>query len=300
MLQMRLAHSCPCVQGDERASRPRDSSSSYCTSMMLFVSRFRRAAGALLVVALLAAAPAGSALAQSGTSGSTSLDAALAEVDSLREAGAFRDAFGQLNTLRNEHPDHAGVLYRLAFTRVDIGEQADSDRQRETLYSEALDDAEAALQADTSSANAHLAMAIAQGRVALSAGTKEKIGRSRAVKQHADRAIEINPDLAAAYHVRARWNREVADLGFFSRAIVKTVYGGLPEASFEQAVEDFKTAIQKEDKIVHHLELARTYMKMDRESDARSELQKVLAMDASDPDDPMHKRDARKLLDEIG
>lgn len=268
--------------------------------MMPFSSRFVRAAGALLVAAVLAAAAAGGAAAQSDASSASSLDAALAEVDSLREAGAFRDAFGQLSTLRNEHPNHAGVLYRLAFTRVDIGEQADSDRQRENLYSQALDDAQAALQADSSSADAHLAMAIAQGRVALTAGTKEKIRRSRAVKQHADRAIEINPNLAAAYHVRARWNREVADLGFFSRAIVKTVYGGLPEASFEQAVEDFKTAIQKEDGIVHHLELARTYLKMDRESDARSELQKVLAMDASDPDDPRHKRKARELLDDLG
>ena len=267
--------------------------------MPLF-SRFFRAAGACLVAALLVAATAGGAAAQYDGSATSSPDAALAEVDSLREAGAFRDAFGQLNSLRNEHPNHAGVLSRLAFTRVDIGEQADSDRQRENLYSQALDDAQAALEADSSDANAHLAMAIAQGRVALTAGTKEKIRRSRAVKQHADRAIEIDPGLAAAYHVRARWNREVADLGFFSRAIVKTVYGGLPEASFEQAVKDFKTAIQKEDKIVHHLELARTYVKMDRASDARSELETVLAMDASDPDDPMHKRDARELLDDLG
>jgi uncharacterized protein HemY len=64
-------------------------------------------------------------------------------------------------------------------------------------------------------------------------------------------------------------------------------------------VRDFETAIRLEDKIVHHLELARTYMKMDREQEARDHLQTALSMNASDPDDPMHKSDARDLLDDL-
>jgi tetratricopeptide (TPR) repeat protein len=180
-----------------------------------------------------------------------------------------------------------------------MGEQLTAESQQRSYYEAALENAEAALAADSSDAHAHLARAIAEGRVALSAGTKERIRRSRAVKRHADRAIELDSTLAAAYHVRARWNREVADLGFFERTIVRTVYGGLPAASFEQSVRDFETAIRLEDKIVHHLELARTYMKMDREQEARDHLQTALSMNASDPDDPMHKSDARDLLDDL-
>ncbi|PEN12967.1 hypothetical protein CRI94_12050 [Longibacter salinarum] len=223
----------------------------------------------------------------------------LVEADSLRRAGAFREAFGLLTSLKQEHPSNAEVLYRLALTRVDMGEIADSGQRRQSMYKSALEDAKAAVEADTALAFAHLSRAIAEGRVALTAGTKEKIQRSRAVKRHADQAIELDPDMASAYHVRARWNREVADLGFFSRAIVKTVYGGLPEASFEQSVRDFKTAIQKEDKIVHHIELARTYMKMDREDAAKEELQTVLAMENEDPDDPQHKKEAEELLNDL-
>lgn len=234
--------------------------------------------------------------AEAGSALAASLDA----VDSLRTSGDFRQALSQLSTLQSEHPANAEILWRLALTRVDIGEQFDSEKQQSSLYTQALTNAEAALQADSTNAHSHLAVAISQGRVALNAGTKEKIRRSRAVKHHADRAIELDPDLAAAYHVRARWNREVADLGFFERAIVKTVYGGLPEASFEQSVVDFEKAIALEDKIIHHLEIARTYVKMDRESDAQKHLQTALAMDATDPDDPKNKREARELLDDIG
>ncbi len=236
--------------------------------------------------------------AQSSAAGPIA-DERLQEIDSLRATGDFRKAFSQLMTLKNDHPGTAQVLYRLALTRVDMGEQLSGESQRKAYYEDALSDAKAAVEADSTLAKAHLSRAIAEGRVALTAGTKEKIQRSRAVKRHADRAIELDSTLASAFHVRARWNREVSDLGFFERAIVKTVYGGLPTASFEQSVADFKTAIRHEDKIVHHLELARTYEKMGKEDLAREELRTVLSMNASDPDDPTHKQEAQKLLDEL-
>ncbi|HHP7237716.1 tetratricopeptide repeat protein, partial [Longibacter sp.] len=213
-------------------------------------ARFGRLITLLLFgVAALVASP-GTSMAQtpdpSEIDASPELKPELIAVDSLRNAGAFRDAFGRLTSLKRDHPQNAEIHYRLALTRVDMGETSDSDQKRNSMYLAALENAKAALAADSMLAYSHLAAAIAEGRVALTAGTKEKIQRSRAVKHHADRAIELDPDMASAYHVRARWNREVADLGFFSRTIVRTVYGGLPEASFEQSVRDFKTAIEKE------------------------------------------------------
>jgi len=262
---------------------------------------FRSPVAVVLLAVVLAIATTGPSAAQSAESDAGEVSAAtLAEIDSLRQNGDFRKAFARLTTLRNENPSSAEVHYRLALTRVDMGEQLDSESQQRSYYEAALESANAALAADSTHAYAHLARAISEGRVALSAGTKERIRRSRAVKHHADRAVEIDSTLAAAYHVRARWNREVADLGFFERTIVRTVYGGLPPASFEQSVRDFKTAIRFEDKIIHHVELARTYMKMDREQEARDHLRTALSMSASDPDDPMHKSDARQLLDDLG
>lgn len=227
------------------------------------------------------------------------LKASLIEIDSLRSAGAYDEALSAIASLESEYENNADLLYRLALTRVDVGENEESDKRQSSMYSKALDAAQSAVDADSMNAYAHLSLAIAEGRVALTAGTKEKIQRSRAVKAHADRAIELDPDLSSAYHVRARWNREVADLGFFSRAIVRTVYGGLPEASFEQSVKDFKTAIEKEDTIVHHIELARTYLKMDREEDAKKQLELLLTMENDDPDDPRHKKEAQEMLGDL-
>jgi len=266
-------------------------------------ARFGRVIALLFFAVAAVLASPGTSTAQtpdpSEIEASPELKPKLIAVDSLRNAGAFRDAFGRLTSLKQDHPQNAEIHYRLALTRVDMGETSDSDQKRKSMYHAALENAQAAVAADSMLAYSHLAAAIAEGRVALTAGTKEKIQRSRAVKHHADRAIELDPDMASAYHVRARWNREVADLGFFSRTIVRTVYGGLPEASFDQSVRDFKTAIEKEDTIVHHIELARTYLKMDREAEARASLQTVLDMENDDPDDPQHKKEARELLDEL-
>ena len=260
---------------------------------LLLVPVATLAAGLLLAFAL-ATAPAH---AQSSDA-STAVD--FTAVDSLRTHGAFRDAYARLSTLRNQHPESAPVLWRRALVQVDLGEGADSDRRRNSLYEQALADAQAAVAADSADSHAHLAVAVAEGRVALTAGTREKVRRSRAVKHHADRALALDSTLASAYHVRARWNREVADLGFFSRTLVKAVYGGLPEASFEQAVRDFQTAIRLEDKVIHHLELAKTYVKMDREDDARTAFRTAIDMEPVDPDAPMHKEEARDRLDDLG
>jgi tetratricopeptide (TPR) repeat protein len=262
--------------------------------MMMPVLVRRAALGLGLLLGLILAPPSAAAQSTAATTPDFS------EIDSLRSEGAFRDAYARLNTFKNRYPESAPVYWRLALVQVDLGEVSESERTRNSLYEQSLGNARVALRLDSTDARAHLAVAVAEGRVALTAGTQEKIRRSRAVKRHSDRAIELDSTLASAYHVRARWNREVADLGFFSRTIVKTIYGGLPDASFEQAVRDFKTAIRLEDKVIHHLELGKTYLKMDREEEARAEFRTAINMNPVDPDAPLHKQEARDRLDDLG
>jgi len=258
--------------------------------------RLSRSAGLLFVLEILLAVPA---LAQSPPyTTEPSLQEAIAKVDSLRQTGDFQAALDWLQTLRDEHPERVAVLWRLVYTWADLGQATDDDRP--SYYENALEVAKAGLAADSSSARAHLAMAVAQGRAALNAGTQERIRRSRAVKRHADRAIALDSTLASAYHTRGRWHRGVSDIGFFKRAIVKTIYGGLPDASFEQAAQDFKRAIEFNDEVFHHLELARTYLKMDRPQAARRELKTALNMPSDDPFASKYKKEARKLLQELG
>lgn len=226
-------------------------------------------------------------------------DSAFADVDSLRAGGDFQSALVHLQDLRTRHGDHAEILSRMSLLKVDSAKTSDDDQRVKTLYQDALSLADDALAADSTVARAHHAKAVAEGRIALDAGRQERVRRSRTVKHHADRAIALDSTLDEPYHVRARWHREVADLGFLEKVVVKTVYGGLPDASIDQSVRDFKRAIALEDKRFHHLELARTYMQMDREEDAKEELRDLLELPPQGPFDRKYGLQAQQFLDSL-
>ena len=222
---------------------------------------------------------------------------ALEDIDRLREEGRYVEALEALEALAAEAPDNAEVLWRRSRTRVDIGEGAGDEDVQKTHYRAALSDADAAVAADTQNVEAHLARAIAAGRLALISGIRERIELSRDLKESIDRAIALDPHNGAAYHVRARWHYEGASLGLLERTIVKAVYGGLPEASYEQAVKDFQRAIAIDSSIlVNYLELGKTYLKLGRQDEAQQVLARVLALPTQHPDDPEHKQEAHRLL----
>jgi tetratricopeptide (TPR) repeat protein len=251
----------------------------------------------LLFGVLVASLLSGPSFAQ-GPPGRTSPSPdALQTIDSLRQVGDFRTALGQLNDLAQAHPESVDVLWRYAVLWSDYGKATDSERTAVGAYQQALKRADQALRVAEGSAWAHLSKAAAAGRAALHAGSnKRSIQLSRAVKEHEDRAIELDSTLAAAYHIRGVWHREVASLGFFTRAVVQTVYGGLPDASYEDAVADLKRASALETRAHHHLELGRTYLKMGETEAARAQLQIALEVPPADPFAPQNKAKARRLL----
>jgi tetratricopeptide (TPR) repeat protein len=257
---------------------------------------FHRLVLGLLPVFLLIALPANrAALAQLKEASSLSF----AEVERLRTEGAFRKAAVRLQALKKQHPNVASVLWRLSIVQVDRAEASDSLQKRRSLYTKAHRRARKALALDSTSAYTHLAVAVAEARSVARAGIKEKIDHSRAVIRHAQRAIDLDSTLAPAYYVRARWNREVADLGAVKRTLVNVMYGGLPDASFEQAVRDFKRAIRLDDKVAHRLELGKTYLRMNRQESAQEEFRIAINMDPIDPHGPRLKRIARQHLNDL-
>jgi tetratricopeptide (TPR) repeat protein len=226
------------------------------------------------------------------------LETALTTVDSLRKHGQFRSALTRLDSLAQVHSNRVAVHWRRALLSSDLGKDAQNDDTALRHHRRALEAAENALATDSTSAWAHLVTALAQGRITLYAGRSERVKRSRAVKRHADRALALDSSFAPAYHMRGRWHRQVASLNFLERTLVKTFYGGLPNASYEQSVADFQRAIALESKPYNHLELGKTFLRMDRDEAARKQFQKALETTGS-PHDAEYKREARSLLADL-
>jgi tetratricopeptide (TPR) repeat protein len=100
--------------------------------------------------------------------------------------------------------------------------------------------------------------------------------------------------------VLGRWNYEVANLSGPVKFIAETLYGKLPEASNEKALECFKKAGALNPKsLLNQAELGRTLAVLGQKDDARAALEKAIEMPSREKDDDETKDRARKALDAL-
>ncbi len=144
---------------------------------------------------------------------------------------------------------------------------------------------------------AHLALAVAYGRLTDIEDNRTKVAYSRLVKEEADKTLALDPREDFAYHVLGRWNYAVATLNPMLKLIAKFVYGGMPDASLEEAVRDYKKAIElAPQRVIHHHELARAYAALGRMDDARKEWQTELTLKPEDNEGVNDQKEAREQL----
>jgi hypothetical protein len=95
-----------------------------------------------------------------------------------------------------------------------------------------------------------------------------------------------------------RWNCEVANMSFLLTSFVRIVYGGLPKASNEMAIQCFKKAIELAPKrIIHHLQLARVYEITGQRKPMLDELKACASFAPYDMDDSDAQHIAAKVLE---
>ena len=86
-------------------------------------------------------------------------------------------------------------------------------------------------------------------------------------------------------------------MGGFKRAMGSLVYGKLPSSTNQAAVACFEKAIAiNPTRLMHHIELGRTYAQMGKKDDARRLIAKGLAMPDVEKDDPETKQHGREAL----
>jgi FimV-like protein len=85
------------------------------------------------------------------------------------------------------------------------------------------------------------------------------------------------------------------------RLLASTFLGrSIPEGSMEKSVEYLKKAISFNPRVIlHHLELAKTYIAIGEWQPARSLLKTVQELPIQFSDDAAHKKEAQQLSEEI-
>lgn len=232
---------------------------------------------------------------------------ASANVDELIRAGDAHDAqFKPDAALKcylpaeKERPEDPVLLVKIArqyvFRMDDLPSKSDKMDSAKT----GLSYAERAVKAAPQTSDPHLAIAIVYGKMTPLLGNKEKIEISKKIKEAAEKAVNLNPKDDYAWHLLGRWHQAMAGMSGLTRGIAQLVYGELPAASNEEAVKCFEKALAlNPQRLIHHVELGRTYAQMGRTEDAKKAINRGLSMPNREKDDPETKQRGRATLQEL-
>ncbi len=229
---------------------------------------------------------------------------AAADVDVLVRQGLDAEAkldpktaLGFFRRADTAKPDDPFILQKIAQQLSDSTALAATKEDRQQLATDALAYAQRAMALAPNNAVNVLSVAICYGKIALNAGTRVKIEDSRLVKQYAEQALALDPNYDWAHHVLACWHEEVAALRLADRLALRLVYGGLPPASLDEAIAQFRRAAELAPKQpAHHLELGFALISAGRRDEARREFQLGLDLPPLEVSDAGDKERARAAL----
>jgi hypothetical protein len=158
-----------------------------------------------------------------------------------------------------------------------------------------------AVKADSNNATAHACVAVCYAKNSLFADVSTKVNYTRLMKLEAEKTVALDPRQDIGYYLLARWNYGVANIGLVSRAVVKVVYGGLPKASNEEAIADYKKAIEiSPERILNHAGLAAVYETIGDNKSEIAELKKCRDLKPISLEDEDARRDAVNKLTALG
>lgn len=229
-----------------------------------------------------------------------SVDEMVDQAKQLEKQMKEADALARYKEILKVQPDQLAALVEASELSSREGNRRKEKEEKARYFSEAKSYAEEALKLAPNDPGANYAMSVAMGRMALISGAKEKVAASRDVKRYAELAIKFNPNHAQAYHVLGKWNYEVANLSFLEKNAAKALFGGMPDGSLQQAIDNYEKCRRLDPSfILNYYELARAYKKNDQETQAMEVLKKAVTLRNIYQDDTAIKADCKKMLEEM-
>ena len=229
-----------------------------------------------------------------------SLTNSLAKADAAKKRGDVAEALQIYDTIQQTQTNSAAGMCTLSRCYCDLTYLTNSTDAQKDLVTRALGCAKQAVADDPSNATAHASLAVCYAKSCNFADIKTELAYSRLFKEEAEKAIALDPKQDVAYYLIGRWNYGIANAGFMARTYVKVIYGGLPQASFADAVTNFQKACAiAPNRILNHAGLAMAYDATGDKKSEIAELQKCCTLKPVGPEDQDAIHDAKKKLDAL-
>lgn len=221
----------------------------------------------------------------------------LAEAAQLEKNLKENEALEIYQSVLKLQPANNTALLRAAELSGRIGSRFKDSRQKASAYGNARYYAERALKQKENLAEAYYVMSLSSLQLASVNKGKDKAAYLRDMKFYADSSLLFNPSHAGSLYLTGKWNIEIEELNPAEKTAIKVLFGGMPKASLQDAIQYFEKArIANQWMLVNYLDLAKAYVKDHRTDRAIEVLNKMVKMPPRTGDDEALKGEGRKLL----
>lgn len=216
---------------------------------------------------------------------------------SLKEDAAL-DKYKQVIRIDS---NNVKALVRSSELSSAIGARQRDKNTKAMYYNLARDYADKAIYKDPKNADAYYVRAIAAGKLTETEPEKKKLVEDvKDIKNYADRALAINPNHGKANYILGKWNYEILTLSWAKKAAVKVLYGGMEQATIENAYKYMEKCKTIEPYFVpNYFDLAKAYQFDHKPAQAIGVLNQLVKLPTRTADDAALKSEAKKMLSEI-
>ncbi|XP_006806438.1 regulator of microtubule dynamics protein 1 [Neolamprologus brichardi] len=197
----------------------------------------------------------------------------------------------------------AEFLWRLARASRDLSllPNIEAGRKKQLTF-EAFEYAKKALEKDDLCSAAHKWYGICLSDIGDYEGVKVKIGNSYIIRDHLERAIELNPKDATSIHILGYWCFAFAELPWYQRKVAAVIFSSPPESTYEEALAFFLKAEEVDPNFYSKnlLMLGKTYLAMKDKEKALLWLTKTKEYPAHTLEDKEVHKEAVDLLKKLG
>eukprot|EP00731_Ephydatia_muelleri_P026288 Em0018g388a len=200
------------------------------------------------------------------------------------------------STVSQRTPKFCGDWSALATT---VGKFFTKDKtESKQLSDEATGYAKRAVAIDEHNFNTQKWMGIALSWSSDFEGTKVKIERSFAIRDHFLKAIECNPTDALGHHLMGLWCYGVAEVPWYQRKVAAVIFATPPSATYDEALAYFLKAEEAKPGfyVANWTCIGKTYVQLGKKAEAREWLTKAKNFKTTDPEDLEAVNEAATLL----
>jgi len=237
---------------------------------------------------------------ESASGQSDSVDELLKNAGEKFDEGEEQEAIEIYNEVLGLDSENHEALWNISLLYAREGFRQESEDDQERYFRKAIEAAEKSVELHPDKGHSYYALAVAIGRMTEVMGTRDRIRAAHDIKEYAEKAAEMIPDYAPAWHLLGVWHSDVANVSRAERTAARFVSSGLPDGSNEKAEEYLKKAMElDEESILIRLDLARHYLQVGEDEKAKPILEQILEMETKTKDDPGKVEEARELLEDL-